>query len=327
MSQANFAFDTFLRDRLTGVTTRVSVSSAGSEGDGNSGGSISADGRFIAITSDSTNLVPNDTNGGYDVFVHDRLTGVTDRISLSSTGEQGNDWSYNGHLSADGRFVAFESRATNLVPGDTNGWADVFVHDRSTGATTRVSVSSLGEQGEWLSEAAAISDDGRFVAWHSLSSHFVAGDTNNTFDVFVHDLSTGITERVSVSSTGEQGNGFFPSVSGDGRFVAFSALAGNLVAGDTNGTVDVFVRDRATGTTQRASVSTAGAQADEAMRPTLNLSGRDEGRVPVPLHHPGRQRHQRPRRHLRPRPDNQRNTTGLSLHSVALLARAARERI
>ncbi|HMJ00986.1 MAG TPA: hypothetical protein VK488_14210 [Gaiellaceae bacterium] len=272
----NGAADTFVRDRLTGETTRVSISSTGAEGNGNSGGTISANGRFVAISSDSTNLVPDDTNGAYDVFVHDRLTGVTERVSLSSTGEQGNDWSFSPQLSADGRFVVFESRATNLVPGDTNGWGDVFVHDRLTGATTRVSVSSLGEQGEWLSEAAAISDDGRFVAWHSLASHFVAGDTNNTFDVFVHDLSTGTTERASVSSTGAQGDfaSFYPSLSGDGRFVAFSAGATNLVSGDTNGTVDAFVHDRATGTTERVSVSTAGAQGnDRCDLPSISADG------------------------------------------------------
>jgi Tol biopolymer transport system component len=273
----NGAFDAFVRDRLTSETTRVSVSSTGAEGDGGGGAtSISADGRFVEITSGSTNLVAGDTNGAYDSFVHDSFSGVTELISVSSTGEQGNDWSFSGQISADGRFVAFESRATNLVPGDTNGWSDIFVHDRLTGATTRVSVSSLGGQANGFSEVAAISADGRFVAFHSFASNLVDGDTNNGFDVFVHDLATGTTERVSVSSTGEQGDlsAFTPSISADGRFVAFSANATNLVAGDTNGTVDVFVRDRANATTERVSLSTAGAEAnDRCDVPSISADG------------------------------------------------------
>jgi Tol biopolymer transport system component len=273
----NFAFDAFVRDRLTNETTRVSVSSAGAEGDQGGGAtSISADGRFVAITSGSTNLVPGDTNDALDVFVHDRLTGVTERISLSSAGEQGNGFSFNGRISADGRLVAFESRATNLVPGDTNGWSDIFVHDRSTGATTRVSVSSLGEQANRFSESAVISVDGRFVAFHSFATNLVPDDTNNGFDVFIHELATGTTERVSLSSTGAQGDlsAFTPSISGDGRFVAFSANATNLVAGDTNGTVDVFVRDRANATTERVSLSTTGAEAnDRCDLPSISADG------------------------------------------------------
>jgi Tol biopolymer transport system component len=273
----NFAFDVFLRDRLTGETTRVSVSSTGAEGDSNSdAASISADGRFVALTSAATNLVPGDTNHASDVLVRDRLTGVTERVSVSSAGDQGDGPSGSPSISADGRFVTFASNATNLVPGDTNFTLDIFLRDRLTASTTRVSVSSLGEQANRFSELAVISADGRFVAFQSFATNLVPGDTNNGFDVFVHELATATTERISVSSTGAQGDlsGFNPSISADGRFVAFSANATNLVAGDTNGTVDAFVRDRANATTERVSLSTTGAEAnDRCDLPSISADG------------------------------------------------------
>src|SRR5439155_1190150 len=141
-------YDVFVHDRLTGTTERVSVDSAGTQGNSDSvDASISADGRFVAFYSSANNLVPGDTNGAEDVFVHDRLTGTTERVSVDSAGTQGNSESFLPSISADGRFVAFYSDATNLVPGDTNGFEDVFVHDRLTGATERVSVASAGTQG------------------------------------------------------------------------------------------------------------------------------------------------------------------------------------
>ena len=273
----NFAFDVFVRDRQAGETTRVSVSSAGVEGNGSSsGGPISADGRFVAFASGSTNLVAGDTNDAYDVFVHDRLAGVTERVSLSSTGEQADRSSSPESISADGRFVAFVSDATNLVPGDTNARSDIFVHDRMTGETRRVSVSTLGEQANDTSQIGKISADGRFVAFYSFATN-LAPDTNGFApDVYVHDLSMGTTERVSISSTGEQGNfsSFTPSISADGRFVAFASLATNLVGGDTNANADIFVRDRATGTTERVSLSTAGIQGnDRSDVPSISADG------------------------------------------------------
>jgi Tol biopolymer transport system component len=235
-----------------GTTERVSVSSSGEEGNAQSGlPCVSADGRFVAFHSGATNLVPGDTNGWADVFVHDRLTGTTDRVSVSSSGEQANWTPYAlsskfPSISSDGRFVAFSSFATNLVPGDTNGREDVFVHDRLTGVTERVSVSSSGQQGNADSLTSSISADGRFVAFCSLANNLLPGDTNGCGDIFVHDRLTGATERVSVSSSGEPGNGgsYDPCISQDGRFVAFDSWSSNLVPGDTNGFEDVFVRDR-----------------------------------------------------------------------------------
>src|SRR5205823_2841891 len=184
---------------------------------------------------------------------------TTVRVSVASGGTEGDDASLGSALSADGRFVAFDSAATDLVAGDTNGATDVFVHDRQTGMTERVSVASDGTQANNVSSYPALSADGRFVAFQSDATNLVAGDTNGATDVFVHDRQTGATERVSVASGGgTQGNrnsgGFFafPALSADGRLVAFQSAATNLVADDTNGATDVFVHDLPTATTQPA---------------------------------------------------------------------------
>jgi Tol biopolymer transport system component len=255
--------DIFVHDRQTGQTTRVSVASDGTQANGDSGHpAISADGRFVAFYSSASNLVPDDTNGVEDVFVYDRLTGQITRVSVASDGTQANGPSWQPSISGDGRFVAFESGASNLVPGDTNDTWDVFVHDRLTGQTTRVSVASDGTEGNGLSFLARISADGRFVAFTSGASNLVPGDTNPKWDVFVHDRLTGQTTMVSVASDGTPGNGTSGgmSISGDGRFVAFVSDASNLVPGDTNGTLDVFVHDRLTGQTTRVSVASDGTQ-------------------------------------------------------------------
>ncbi len=240
--------DIFIRDRDTGATTRVSVASGGTQGDDySSNPTMSGDGRYIAFTSGASNLVPEDTNGEADVFIHDRDTGATTRVSVASGGTQGNGGSYVPAVSGDGRYVAFYSEASNLVPGDTNNTKDVFVHDRDTGATTRVSVASNGRQGNYWSDSPAISGDGRYVGFVSSATNLVTGDTNHRPDAFIHDRDTGATTRVNVASSGAQaGRGSDePAISSDGRSVAFSSDAGNLVPGDTNGKFDVFVRDPA----------------------------------------------------------------------------------
>jgi len=262
------------------TTTRVSVASDGTQGNANSSSSsISADGRFVAFVSYSTNLVAGDTNGQGDVFAHDRQTGQTTRVSVASDGTEGNGFCSEPSISADGRFVAFYSSATNLVAGDTNGVGDVFVHDRQTSQTTRVSVASDGTEGNGGSGAASISADGRFVAFLSDADNLVPGDTNGSPDVFVHDRQTGQTTRVSVASNGTQGNGTSGedgcSISADGRFVAFISGATNLVAGDTNGEPDVFVHDRQTGQTTRASVASDGTQSNGGSElPSITGDGR-----------------------------------------------------
>ncbi|HWP30585.1 MAG TPA: hypothetical protein VNK96_02525 [Fimbriimonadales bacterium] len=236
----------FVHDRLTKKTTKVSVSSTGQSAYA-SFPSISANGRFVSFVSWSSIFVAGDTNGFADVFVHDRLTKVTTRISVSSDGAQGNSWSYFSTISADGRYVVFQSYASNFVVNDTNNVSDVFVHDRRTGETTRISVSSTGEEGNGASGtdgSLGISDDGRFVAFNSLASNLVSSDTNSPSDVFIYDRINHRTLLVSVSSSGEQGNGESGgvSLSGNGTFVAFQSEASNLVPGDKNGYQDVFLR-------------------------------------------------------------------------------------
>jgi Tol biopolymer transport system component len=259
----NFRYDVFVRDRVRGETTRVSVSSAGAEGNDDSVfPSISANGRFVAFASLASNLVAGDRNHRFDVFVRDLKRGKTTRASVNSTGAEANDGSiWLPAISDNGRVVAFFSRSTNLVPNDHNGIADFFVRDLKRGKTTRVSVSSTGaEQNrgpgvEELGIVPAISHSGRFVAFFSASPNLVEGDRNDTDDIFVRDRKLGETTRVSVSSTGEEGNDtslFYPSISANGRFVAFTSWASNLVAGDENGHAeDVFVRDRKRGETTR----------------------------------------------------------------------------
>jgi Tol biopolymer transport system component len=270
--------DVFLHDLASGVTTRVSVSSAGRQANGPSGFStISADGRYVAFSSGASNLVRHDTNQMADVFVRDLATGKTTRVSLTGKGRQARCniagcESGEPALSAHGRYVAFDSSATNLVPHDTNRLADVFVRDRRTGKTTRVSVDSRGRQGGGDrtmngSNAPVISANGRYVAFHSADSNLVRGDTNGVFDIFVHDRRTGRTTRVSVSTAGAQANQESlgaASISADGRYVAFTSLASNLVAGDRNDITDVFVHDLASGETLIASIGQDGSQGDDA---------------------------------------------------------------
>lgn len=343
VGDGNGNWDVFVHDRQTGATTRASVGAGGIEADGVSlEPDISDDGRFVAFSSSATNLVAGDSNGSDDVFVRDRQSGATTRVSRASDGAQGDQYSLYPSLSADGRFVAFWSAAGNLVTGDSNGVDDGFVHDRQSGVTTRISVSGAGVQGNAASELPRISADGRFVVFDSLATQLVAGDRNGGRDVFVHDrqlsatervpdvavpppasapwlgdgvswtrnrslsadgrylafvsqatnlvvgdsfghndifvrdLRAGITTRVSVDSSGNQANGYSdsPSISADGRYVAFQSTASNLVSGDSNGATDVFRHDRQTGVTMRLSVNDAGVQGNgNSLVPAISAQG------------------------------------------------------
>jgi Tol biopolymer transport system component len=325
--------DVFVHDRQTTMTERISVASGGTEANGESGGpSISSDGRFVAFYSRSSNLVAGDTNGEPDVFVHDRQTEITERVSVASDGTQSDNGSGEPgrggpSISSDGRFVAFGSNADNLVPGviDEFGRGIVYVHDRQTRVTQVASVDnatgepfgfgsnnpSINADGRFVAfeggtldiEKAvyvhdretgetemisggqdygywslwpSISDDGRFVAFQSESPNLVPNDTNEAYDVFVHDRQTGITERVSVASDGTQANdkSWHPSMSGDARFVAFISYATNLVPGDTNWGGEIFVHDRQTGVTKRVSVASDGTEANnESGGPKISGNG------------------------------------------------------
>jgi Tol biopolymer transport system component len=261
-------------------TTRVSVSSAGEQGDGlsyeNTNSAVSADGRFVAFYTISA-LAGGDTNGRYDIYVRDRGRKRTSRVSISTAGAEANDNSYNPSVSADGRFVAFESVATNLVANDANAFDDVFVRDRKKHTTRLVSKNVAGVSANFHSMQPAISADGRFVAFASYASDLVPNDTNNHSDVFVRDMKRGKTIRVSLSSGGAQANANSTNaaVSADGRFVAFASDASNLVRGDANTWGDVFVRDRRTGKTLRVSVSTSGLEGnDVSTSPSISANGR-----------------------------------------------------
>jgi Tol biopolymer transport system component len=275
--------DIFVRDRQAGVTTRVSVDSAGAQANGPSElPSISADGRYVAFESLASNLVPGDTNKFSDVFVHDLRTGVTSRISVGPLGAQANSDSWRPAISADGRFVAYESHASNLVGNDTNRTHDIFEYDRLVDYTLRVSVDSNNAQANNWSLWPSISADGRYVAFESYATNISpAPDANGGIgDVFVHDRYSWQTDLVSVNASGVQGDSVsrFSRISADGRHVAFESLASNLVPGDTNDEFDQFVVDRQTHAVTRVNVLPPGEQdrggSAPTTRPTISADGR-----------------------------------------------------
>ena len=256
----------------------MSVATNGTQADGRSFvPAISGDGRYIAFYSDASNLVDGDTNAARDVFVHDNQTGETTRVSVSGSGSDANGDSFAPSISADGRYVAFSSFASNLVAGDSNGADDIFVRDRQAGTTTRVSVAPGGADPNYGSVSPALSADGRVVAYASDASNLVAGDTNNLRDIFVYDRQAGTTSRVSVSSAGAEADleSATPALNADGRYVAFSSFADNLILGDLNEGSDIFVRDRQTNQTKRVSVYAGDVEAEgDALRPSISSDGR-----------------------------------------------------
>ena len=231
---------------------------------------VSGDGQFVAFASPSSNLVALDTNNASDVFVRDRKTGTTQRVSVATGGTQATGVSLLPAISDDGRFVAFISTAADLVASDTNGVRDVFVRDRQLLTTTLVSLDSFGTQANQHSYRLAISDDGRYVAFTSAADNLVANDTNGSIDAFVRDRQTNTTSRVSLTVTGQESANATVAgsiaISGDGRYVTFGSTANDLLGpgNDTNGVVDVFVRDRQAGITERVSVDSANAQANNS---------------------------------------------------------------
>lgn len=241
--------DAFVRDRATGKTRRIPPAGLGVDA-----GALSADGRYAVLQASES------------VYRYDLR-----RRHLRKLTAHANSWTEQPSVSADGRYVAFTSNASNLVHGDTNKLPDVFVRDVRTSKTTRVSVTSAGKQGVGKrysngSNAPAISSDGRYVAFHSDMANLVPRDTNRVFDIFVHDRLSGKTQRVSISSAGGQANaesGGGESFSADGRYVAFSSLATNLVAGDHNDITDVFMRDLRAHRTRLVSLGMHG-QGDDA---------------------------------------------------------------
>ena len=280
--------DVFVRDRVEGTIERVSVTSSGAQVSGNSyvsSNAISADGRYVAFESSSANLVPGDTNATSDIFVHDRVTKETVRVSVGPQRAQSNGLSWLPSISADGSAVVFWSRASNLAQGEIDTDDDLFVHDLRTGKTEWISHgpdrTAATPHWSFFPEClSALSADASRVVFCSESAKLVAGDTNEAIDVFVHDRGTDQTQRVSINNRGIQGNtrSGQPAISDDGNVVAFFSGASNLILGDRNSTYDVFVRDLVAGTTERVSVSSAGAEGDyPSYDPSLSADGRYVG--------------------------------------------------
>lgn len=249
----------------TSAVNRVSISTASLQSNNSANRpSISADGRYVVFESIASNLVTGDTNGVSDIFVRDRQTNTTTRVSVDSSENQATGASYEPSISADGRYVVFSSDASNLVAGDGNVVSDIFLRDLVAGTTVRVSVATGGTQANGPSWAPTISADGKRIGFISAATNLVSGDTNGKSDVFVRNPAADATTRVSVSSTGVQAdaNSSSVSLSSDGRYAAFGSEAANLVAGDTHAWEDVFVRDTQTNTTTCLSVDPSGAPSD-----------------------------------------------------------------
>jgi Tol biopolymer transport system component len=250
--------DIFLHDRQTSTTTRVSVDSNGNQANGYSQyPNISSDGRYVVFLSDASNLVSDDTNGKRDIFIHDTQTSETQLVNLNINESQITDISYSKvQLSANARYLAFQAYTTKVVNGRNTSIHEIFVHDRQTDETKRVSVDSNGNQADKGGSNPTISADGRYVAFESYATNLVDEDTNGIRDIFVHDRQTGETKRVSVDSNGNQGNDYssYPTLSADGRYVAFISQANNLVSNDINELSDIFIHDIQTNKTELVNV-------------------------------------------------------------------------
>jgi Tol biopolymer transport system component len=239
--------DIFLYDADKGSTRIISVDPSKIPGNGGSyKPSISADGRYVAFSSDADNLVDDDVNNASDVFLYDTNKRIVILISVNSWGMPGNGGSFDAHISANGRFVVYSSDASNLVEGDTNAEYDIFLYDRKKKTTQRISMDSLGGQANGGSYSPRISSKGRFVVYVSDAANLVGGDSNQLPDIFRFDKKTGITSRISLSSQGTEvtgGGNFSPDINTSGRYVVFKSYADNLVEGDINNNSDIFLKD------------------------------------------------------------------------------------
>lgn len=270
----NGVTDVFLRDRVLGTTTRISVDVDGNDGDGASlRPCMTPDGRYVVFQSDATDLVVGDINGVPDVFIRDLSSQTTSRVSVDSSGLDCDDGSRIPSISADGRYVAFTSNATDLVIADGNGVADIFVRDLQLNTNERVSVNTVGGDPDLNSWTPDISADGRYVSFHSGASNLVPGD-GGMADIFVRDRQLGQTVRVTSDSLGgdPDGNSYGANISADGRHVAFWSRATDLVSDDTNGLEDVFVHDLDTSTTSRVSLRSDGSQITDVASWSSSLS-------------------------------------------------------
>ena len=281
---SNSARDVFLRDTQQNKTFLVSATTAGASGNGRSFEPIiSGDGMWIAFRSEATNLVSGDTNSVSDIFladVHDPAHPAVTRVSVGPGGVQANGFSGEPTISADGRFVAFSSFASNLAAGDTNQHNDVFRFDRTTGQVVLVSaVNGTTTPGNGTSFDPSISADGHFVSFHSDSSNFVGNDTNSNTDVFLRDINSNTTTLISVNQAGTgPGNqaSTASSLSTTGQFVVFRSAASDLTPLDTNNNDDVFLRDTQTGTTTLLSINQGRTASGHGLskEPSVDQNGR-----------------------------------------------------
>jgi Tol biopolymer transport system component len=252
---------------VAGATEVVSIDTGGGAPNADSSIThVSSNGRFVTFVTGATDIVGGPQNTTEHVYVTDRLLGITERASVSSSEALATNFSSAGQTTDDGRYVVFASDATNLVATDTNGESDIFVRDRLAGTTVRVSTTAGGAQAVGRSTQPEITPNGTHIAFVSLASNLVAGDPPGVGDVFVKNRLTGSIERVSESTAGADGDATSqsPSISADGRYVAFDSFATTLVLNDLNGVKDAFVRDRDTDTTTRVSLSSAEVPGNQA---------------------------------------------------------------
>jgi uncharacterized repeat protein (TIGR01451 family) len=245
---------------------------------------LSADNRYVVFASPSPLIVAGDTNGKQDIFLRDRQTGITTLVSRGAGGAATNDHSNEPAISANGRYIAYTSLATNISPSVTPGYSNVFVYDRQTGTTSLVSVALGGGAANAFSSTPSLSADGRYIAFASSASNLIAGDTNVfNVDVFVRDMVLGTTERVSVRPDGSEivrADSVFPSISADGQKVAFGVynniLAGPPPVSQPNFHHGIYVRDRSAGTTTLVSARPDGTPTDtlSEIDPMISANGR-----------------------------------------------------
>jgi len=268
----------FVRDLRMGTTEMITLDATGFEANGSSfAPRFSRNGRFVAYRSDATNLVDSSVTFEKNIYLYDRSLRETVIVSANAAGESGNDVSFLGDISDDGRFIVYYTYARNLIPDNTAYFSDVLLFDRDTGSNVLISKTPGGDFANGYSLYPKISGDGRYVVYASDADNLVADDTNGVIDIFLYDTSTGNTSRISVNSEGEEANDHcaLVDISEDGQIVAFECRASNLVAGDTDGTSDVFIYDTSNGEITLAGVNSSGEQGNGSdEEPALSSDGR-----------------------------------------------------
>lgn len=267
----NDSSDIFLRDRWLNQISRISVNNQGVEGNADSiQPVIAANGRFIAFSSKATNFVAGETNTAADIFIYDMQTQQIRGINpLDSNGD-----SLNPSISADGRWVVFESTASNLVVNDTNNAADIFLFDTQANQITRISVDAGGAQGNGTSIHPMIAANGSVVVFESEASNLVSGDTNNSSDIFLYDITTRNVQRISQATHQADKGSYYPAVTAEGKIVVFESEATNLVANDTNGFAEIFIKDLTTGQIQRITAPNGEPANSHEYYPSISANGR-----------------------------------------------------